>query len=371
VIVQSSPKANYLAHQAEIDAAIARVLNSGWYILGEEVAAFEREFATAFGASWCVGVASGTDAVELALRACGVGAGDAVLTVSHTAVATVSAIERAGAIPIFVDIDPRRYTMSPDSLHKALGTEEGAAAKAVVVVHLYGQPADMPALLALTRGRGIPVVEDCAQAHSAKLAGRPVGTWGDIGCFSFYPTKNLGALGDGGAVIGNNEASGEQVRLLREYGWRTRYVSERFGLNSRLDELQAAILRVKLCHLDRENAKREAIATQYDSVLAGLPLFRPARYEDCEHVFHQYVIGVEGRDALREVLRDKGVGTLVHYPLAVHQQPAYAAPELRPVSLTHTESAVRRVLSLPMYPELGEDQIIEICEAIRQSLSDH
>lgn len=369
MIPQSNPKAGYLAHQAEVEAAIARVLHSGWYILGEEVAAFEREFASALGASWGVGVANGTDAVELALRACGVAAGDAVLTVSHTAVATVSAIARIGAYPLFVDIDPRRYTMAPESLRAVLNTPQGAVAKAVVVVHLYGQPADMPPIMSTTCERGLPVIEDCAQAHGAALAGRPVGTWGEMGCFSFYPTKNLSALGDGGALIGNDTAQGEQVRLLREYGWRTRYVSEEFGLNSRLDELQAAILRVKLSYLDRDNARRQSIARQYDAALDRLPLVRPSRYKDCDHVFHQYVVGVDGRDALREALRTQGVGSLVHYPLAVHQQPAYSNPAWRPIALPHTESTVGRILSLPMYPELSDEQVGEIGETFRRVLS--
>lgn len=369
MIPQSNPKAGYLAHKAEIEAAITRVLQSGWYILGEEVAAFEREFASALGASWGVGVANGTDAVELALRACGVAAGDAVLTVSHTAVATIAAITRIGAYPLFVDIDPRRYTMAPESLHAVLKTPQGAAAKAVVVVHLYGQPADMPPLLSMAWERGLPVIEDCAQAHGAVLEGRPVGTMGEMGCFSFYPTKNLGALGDGGALIGNDTARYEQVRLLREYGWRTRYISEVFGFNSRLDELQAAILRVRLSYLGRENARRQSIARQYDKALEELPLVRPSRYKNSDHVFHQYVVGVDSRDALREALRAQGVGSLVHYPLAVHQQPAYSNPAWRPVALPHTESTVVRILSLPMYPELSNEQVDEIGETFRRIIS--
>ncbi len=369
MIPQSNPKANYLAHQTEIDTAILRVLQSGWYILGNEVTGFEGEFASALGASWGIGVASGTDAVELALRACGVSLGDAVLTVSHTAVATVAAIARIGAHPVFVDIDPKRYTMAPESLCAVLRTSQGASAKAVVVVHLYGQPADMPELLGLAAEHGLPVIEDCAQAHGATLAGRPLGTWGSMGCFSFYPTKNLGALGDGGAVIGNDVACGERVRLLREYGWRTRYISEGFGFNSRLDELQAAILRVKLPYLRLENIRRQVIAQQYDLALERYSVERPARYEGCGHVYHQYVIGVDDRDGFREFLRAKGIGSLVHYPLAVHQQPAYSDPALCPLALPHTELIVGRILSLPMFPELTEGQVVEITEALRQALS--
>ena len=369
MIPQSNPKAGYLAHKAEIDAAIARVLHSGWYILGDEVRAFEREFASELGASWSVGVANGTDAVELALRACGVATGEAVLTVSHTAVATVAAITRIGAYPLFVDIDPLRYTMAPESLRTVLETPQGAAAKAVMVVHLYGQPADMPQILSIAREHKLPVIEDCAQAHGAAIKARRVGTWGEMGCFSFYPTKNLGALGDGGALIGNDSAREKQVRLLREYGWLTRYVSESFGLNSRLDELQAAVLRVKLSYLDQENARRQSIARQYDEALDGLPLMRPTRFKDCNHVFHQYVVGIDDRDTLRATLRTQSVDTLIHYPLAVHQQPAYSNPAWRPIALPHTESTVRRILSLPMYPELSDEQVCQVGETFRRILS--
>jgi dTDP-4-amino-4,6-dideoxygalactose transaminase len=366
MISQSNPKANYLAHRVSIDVAIAKVLESGWYILGQEVAAFETEFAAAMGASWAVGVATGTDAIEMALRALGVASGDGVLTVSHTAVATVAAIARIGARPLFVDIDPQRFTMDPLSLRAALATPQGRGAKALVVVHLYGQAADMPAILEMARGHGLAVVEDCAQAHGATLHGRLVGTWGDLGCFSFYPTKNLGALGDGGAVVGADSVLEGQVRRLREYGWRTRYISEDFGLNSRLDELQAAILRVKLPHLATENARRRAIARHYDRGLADSSIRIPVRFPDCEHVFHQYVIQTGERDELRKALGQSAIGCLVHYPQAVHQQPAFSEQALRPVPLPHTETVVERILSLPMYPELRDDEADQVGEALRR-----
>lgn len=369
MILQSNPKANYLAHRTEIDAAVARVLESGWYILGQEVAQFETAFAAAMNAPWSVGVANGTDAIELALRVLGVGPGDGVLTVSHTAVATVAAIARIGAHPVFVDIDPLRFTMSPASLEDALDTPAGQVAKALVVVHLYGMPADMPAILELAKQHDLPVVEDCAQAHGATLQGRTVGTWGDLGCFSFYPTKNLGALGDGGAVIGRDSALEERVRLLREYGWRTRYVSESFGLNSRLDEIQAAILRAKLPHLANENHRRRALAGEYDELLKGSGVEIPVRHPDTEHVFHQYVIRAAQRDALRDALREHGIATLIHYPLAVHQQPAYHIPELSPVPLKHTEASVAHILSLPMYPEMTETQVAQVSSALHQLTS--
>lgn len=369
MIPQSNPKANYLVHQADIDSAIRRVLESGWYILGQEVTTFEQEFATVITAGWAVGVASGTDAIEIALRALGVSPGDRVLTVSHTAVATVAAIARVGAHPLFVDIDPCRYTLDPKSLEAALATPAGKTARALVVVHLYGQAADLPSILTLTRKLGIPVIEDCAQAHGATLQGRFLGTWGDLGCFSFYPTKNLGALGDGGAVTGRDSTLREQVRLLREYGWQTRYVSAEFGLNSRLDELQAAILRAKLPHLPEDNQCRQRIARQYDAHLAESSLDIPTRFSECKHVFHQYVIQVNTRDSLREALREAGIGTLVHYPMAVHQQPAYADRRYQPVPLPHTEAVVKRILSLPMYPELNINEADQVSNTLQRLLA--
>ncbi|HXF64523.1 MAG TPA: DegT/DnrJ/EryC1/StrS family aminotransferase, partial [Caldilineaceae bacterium] len=257
---------HYLALRGEIDAAVARALNSGWYILGQEVAAFEAEFAAYLSQKGgtplgCVGVNSGTDALHLALRACGVGSGDEVITVSHTAVATAAAVRLVGATPVFVDVDPVTYTLDPAALAAAITPRT----KAVIPVHLYGHPADLEAILAVARPAGLRVIEDCAQAHGATYRGRAVGAWGDLGCFSFYPTKNLGALGDGGAVVSRDPALVEQVRLLREYGWtpQTRYVSQTQGMNSRLDEVQAAILRAKLPYLDKWNETRRALAARY------------------------------------------------------------------------------------------------------------
>lgn len=364
MIPQSNPKAGYLGQRDLIDAAIHRVLDSGWYILGQEVAAFEAEFAVAAGSGWSVGVASGTDAVELALRALGVAAGDRVITVSHTAVATVAAIARIGAQPLFADIDPERYTLDPASLGDLLATPSGRSAKAVVVVHLYGQSAAMAEIAAIVRDHGLALVEDCAQAHGATLSGRMVGTWGDLACYSFYPTKNLGALGDAGAVVGSDPELQEKVRLLRTYGWRRRYVSEQFGVNSRLDEIQAAILRAKLPGLAVNNASRRTVADRYDRGLREANVEVPWRAPGCSHVFHQYVIRANDRDQLRRALGESEIGTLVHYELAVHQQPAFADVGLRPVPLPGTEAVVGRVLSLPMYPELEATQIDAVIAAV-------
>ncbi len=354
-------KTAYARLHAEIDAAVARVLAGGWYILGPEVSAFEAEFAAYLGASHAVGVASGTDAVLLALRALGVGPGDEVITVAHTAVATVAAIALCGATPRFVDIDPATYTLDPGRLEAAITPRT----RAVVPVHLYGAPADMPPILAIARAHGLLVVEDCAQAHGATTGGRRVGTLGDAAAFSFYPTKNLGALGDGGAVVTDRPEVAERLRLLRQYGWRERYVSDVEGVNSRLDELQAAILRVRLRHLDAENAARRRLAARYDAALAGLPLGLPSARPDERAVYHLYVVAADKRDALAAHLAAQGIGTGVHYPVPIHRQPAYAHHGYGSGSLPATEAAAARVLSLPMYPDLPEAAVDQVAAAVR------
>jgi dTDP-4-amino-4,6-dideoxygalactose transaminase len=367
-ILQSDPKANYLAHKREIDEAIQQTLDSGWYILGQQTIAFEREFAEYLGARHCVGVANGTDALHLALRACGVGAGDVVITVSHTAVATVAAIEMAGATPLLVDIDPASFTINPELVEDAIKSWRGEGKiKAVMPVHLYGHPADRRAVAAIARRYDLKIVEDCAQAHGAAINGAKVGTFGDAAGFSFYPTKNLGALGDGGAVVSNDPEVAERARLLREYGWRERYVSDIAGFNSRLDELQSAILRVKLRYLDEENARRREVALAYDERLATTLLRLPHRREGIEHVYHQYVVRLDERDRLREYLRERGIGALVHYPAPVHLQPAYRGRiAIHRNTLPVTEQAARQVLSLPMHPFLTDAEVERVCDAINQ-----
>jgi dTDP-4-amino-4,6-dideoxygalactose transaminase len=370
--------AGYRAHQEEIDRAVQRVLARGWYILGEEVRAFEGEFARHIGVHHGIGVGNGTDAIHVALRAAGIGPGDRVLTVSHTAVATVAAVELAGATPVLVDIDPVTFTLDPNRLAETLKdydrggrAEGGPRPKAVIPVHLYGHPADMPAILEIARRYDLLVIEDCAQANGAALAGRKAGTWGDLATFSFYPTKNLGALGDGGAVVTDNPRLAEEVRLTREYGWRERYVSDRAGMNSRLDELQAAILRVKLKYLDAENARRREIAGIYDRLLDDRDrVKRPVYRTGIDHAFHLYVLRSRHRDQLQRYLKTQGVGTLIHYPVPVHRQPAYQDRlPLGAGGLPHTEQASREVLSLPIYPEMTDEQaqyvgqkIVEWCD---------
>lgn len=343
--------------------AIQRVMNSGWYVLGDEVEAFEREFAYWLGVECVVGVANGTDAIELALRAYDIGEGNKVATVSHTAVATVAGIRRCGAAPRFVDIDPERFTMAPESLAQLLDKEPDI--RAVVVVHLYGQMADMPTIMDLAKQHDLLVIEDCAQAHGAALDERRAGTWGHAGAFSFYPTKNLGALGDGGAVVTHDAQAAERLYALRQYGWDEERISQVEGVNSRLDELQAAILRVKLRYLDAMNASRAQIALRYLEGLSQVDgIHLPFVAADTTHVWHQFVIRSKRRDELAAHLRAREIGCAIHYPRAAHGMPAYAMPEYAPVSLAETESCVREILSLPMFPELSDAQADAVIQAI-------
>ncbi|MEW6237614.1 MAG: DegT/DnrJ/EryC1/StrS family aminotransferase [Candidatus Omnitrophota bacterium] len=372
MILQTNPKAGYLAHKNEIDDAIHRTLDSGWYILGQEVDSFEKEFSSFLGANYAIGAGNGTDALDLALRACGVGIGDSVITVSHTATATAAAIERSGAAPVFVDIDLQTYVMDPEHLEKtvqSLANRSSCKFKAIIPVHLYGHPADMPAILEISKKYGLFVIEDCAQSHGAVLQDRMTGTWGDLAAFSFYPTKNLGALGDGGAVAVNDAELAARVRSLREYGWKQKFVSEESGMNSRLDELQAAILRVKLKHLRAANERRNAIAEYYNQRLADSRCLLPAMQPNAVHVYHQYVIQVDRRDELKNYLQEKGIGTAIHYPLPVHLQPAYQKRYPMALPLNHTESIASKILSLPMYPELTDDELHYITETILSWLS--
>jgi dTDP-4-amino-4,6-dideoxygalactose transaminase len=368
-VPQSSPGRDYRRHQAEIDAALSRALQSGWYVLGPEVRAFEAEFAAYLGLCESVGVANGTDAVELALKALGIGPGDAVYTVSNTAVATVVGIERAGALPVLVDVDAGSFTLDPASLAAAIAADPrpgGARPKAVVVVHLYGRVAAMPEIERTARAAGLLIVEDCAQAHGAKLDGREAATFGDIAAFSFYPTKNLGALGDGGLVATDDAAVAARARELRQYGWRDRYISAVPGMNSRLDELQAAMLRAKLRYLDEDNSRRRAIAGRYEAGLGGSGVVVPAVGAGVEHVFHQYVIRARNRGGLIAWLAQRGISSAIHYPVPVHMQPAYAGRLPRPVALPVTERLSGEILSLPIFPSLRDDEVDRTIDAIRE-----
>lgn len=341
--------------RAELDAAVARVLDRDWYILGPEVEAFESEFAVYLGVDHVVGVGNGTDAISLSLCALGIGPGDEVIAPSFTAAPSIGAIVATGATPIMVDVDPRTRTLDSEAAASAMTPRT----RALMPVHLYGQPADMTALRALTARHGLALIEDAAQAHGAAYGGLRAGALGDLACFSFYPTKNLGALGDGGAIATNDAAIAARLRRLRHLGQSARYVHDEPATHSRLDELQAALLRVKLSHLDRWTAERRAIAARYAHLLSaaqGEHLRLPHEPDGTLSCWHQYVVEVADgeRDAFRTRLRDAGVGTDVHYPTPVHLQPGYAAYAAGPGSLPVTERLARTVVSLPMFVGLTE-----------------
>jgi dTDP-4-amino-4,6-dideoxygalactose transaminase len=369
-IPQADPRAGFLALRSRIDIAIIQVIESGSYILGQQVQGFEQEFSAFVGVRHGIGVGSGTDALVLALKGIGVGPEDYVATVSHTAVATAAAIELAGAKPLLVDIDPKTYTMDPAALAAALERPPGRVA-AVIPVHLYGQPADLDPIAATTARAGAVLIEDAAQSHGALHGARVTGSIGRIGCFSFYPTKNLAALGDGGLVVTNDDELAERMRSLRQYGWRDRYVSDVPGLNTRLDELQAAILRVKLTRLEAENQHRREIAIAYDSGCQGLPLTLPSRQPNTSHVFHQYVVRSTRRDHLQRALRARGIGTNIHYPVPVHLQPAYRGRiAIGPGGLSASERAAREVLSLPMFPQLTDEQVGRVISGVHGAMAE-
>lgn len=347
--------------QDEIDAAARRVLHSGWFVQGAEVSAFETEFAAYHGVAHAVGVASGTDAIELALRAAGVGSGDEVITVAHTAVPTICAIERAGATPVLVDVEPQTYTMDPAAVRAALTPRT----QAIVPVHLYGQAADMVTLTTIAQDNGLLLIEDCAQAHGARLQGQLVGTFGDLAAFSFYPTKNLGGFGDGGAVITNDTGYADKLRRLRNYGRVSQHSYETRGMNSRLDELQAAVLRIKLPHLDEGNATRRRLAQRYDTAFEDQPaVIAPSVRDGAEPVYHLYVVRTPERDALIDKLSHHGVQTLIHYAVPVHLQIAYADLGYQRGDLTVTERICDEILSLPMHAGIRGDQLDTVAKIL-------
>jgi dTDP-4-amino-4,6-dideoxygalactose transaminase len=365
-VPQADPGAGYRAWKPEIDAAIARALDSGWYILGKEGEAFEAEFAAWLGSTRAVGCANGTDALMLILRGLGIGPGDAVATVSHTAVATVAAIGMVGAAAVLVDIDPKTFTICPRDFAAVAAATPNL--RAVIPVHIYGQPCDLDAILPVARKHGLKVIEDCSQAHGARLNNRVVGTMGDAAAFSLYPTKNLAALGDGGVLTTDDAALADRIAAIRQYGWKQRYISDLQGVNSRLDEVQAAILRVRLKHLDAENARRQAIAAAYDAALAGTRFTPPARLSNASHVFHQYVLRLPDRSAVQAALKAQGIATNIHYPVPVHLQPAYAGRVcMGPAGCAETARAATEVLSLPMFPQLNDAQVNVVCAALRQA----
>lgn len=345
--------------QVQLNAAVLRVMAGGWYILGPEVEAFEQEFAAYCGATHCVAVANGTDALELALRTLDVVAGSEVITIANAGMYSTAAILATGAQPVFVDIDPRTLTMDPEALRAAMG----ARTAAVIVTHLYGQMADLSELLAVTEPVGVPLIEDCAQAHGACWQGRRAGAWGTLGCFSFYPTKNLGALGDAGAVTTSDLRLASKLRQLRQYGWEQKYHATVIGgRNSRLDELQAAVLRVKLPHLDAWNQRRRTLAQTYAAHIQHPALQLPPNGND-DYVAHLYVVRATHRDALRQHLKNHGIASDIHYPVPDYRQPALRErfPDL---FLPQTEAVVAEILTLPCFPELSDHEIAVISTAI-------
>ena len=357
-----NPSASYQTHKSEIDQVIKRVLNSGSFVLGTEVDAFEKEFASFHGKDLhAVGVANGTDAIALCLRGLDLGIGDEVITPSHTAVATVAGIEQAGCIPVFADIDPNTRCISSDSITENLSCNT----RAIMPVHIYGQPAEMYKILEIAKAHKLAVVEDCSQAHGAEINGRKVGTFADISAYSCYPTKNLGGTGDGGVILCRSKEFAEKIISIRQYGWNEARESIIPGFNSRLDELQAAILRVKLQHLADDNAKRRAIAVLYNEGFKELPLTLPALYENELHAMHLYVIECDRRNELMEHLRSHQIGASLHYPMAVHQHAAYADRIRGGDNLPVTEKFYKKNLTLPMFPELSNDKVEHIVSTVQ------
>lgn len=358
-ILSANPKAQYSSYKEEINIAIQRVLDSGWYVLGNEVELFEKEFSKYNNVAHTIGVGSGTEALHIGLRALGIGVGDEVITTSHTAVATASAIHLAGAMPIFVDIEPSHFSIDPNQIEAAISPKT----KAIIAVHIYGHPCDMDSIMEIAKKYSLKVIEDCAQAHGAEYKKMRVGSIGDIGCFSFYPTKNLGAIGDGGAIVANDDSLADKLRLLREYGWEKRYISSQEGWNSRLDEIQAAVLRVKLKQLDKDNKKRQKLASLYQKNLSQLPIELPNSRKNSSHVYHLFVVKTTSRDRLKKFLYKKEIGSTIQYPCPIHKQD-YFTKIVGDISLPITEKAAMAILSLPMYPELK----IEIIDYISKQI---
>lgn len=353
----------YAEISKEITQAIQRVLKSGWFILGEEVKQFEEEFSKYIGTKYGIGVNSGSDALFLALKALGIGTGDEVITISHTFISTVDSIVRNGAKPVFVDIDPDTYCIDVAKIEERI-TEK---TRAILPVHLYGHPADMEPIMEIAKKYNLWVIEDACQAHGAEYKGKKVGGIGVLGCFSFYPTKNLGAYGDGGIIVTSNEELAEKLKMLRNYGQPQKYYHDFVGINSRLNEIQAAILQVKLKHLDEWNEKRRRVANLYREFLKSSNVIVPVEKEYAKHAYHLYVIRCRERDKLQQYLSERGIETQIHYPIPVHKQKAYL--DLVDAQLPITEKICDEILSLPIYPWLNNDEVSSIAEVIKNAIS--
>jgi len=358
-------KAQYCSLKPEIDDALTRVLESGQFVLGQEVSAFEEAFAAYCGAAHCIALNSGTSALHLALLAAGVGLGDEVITVPFTFVASVAAIEYVGARPVLVDINRDSFTIDPVAIERAIT----ARTRAILPVHLYGQPADMDPIMDVARKHSLVVIEDAAQAHGAQYKGRPVGSIGELACFSFYPGKNLGAYGEGGAVTTSNPDFARAIRMLRDWGQDRKYHHVLRGFNYRMEAFQGAILRVKLGHLDQWTETRRSLARKYDQLLPDAGVETPREMPYARHVYHVYTVRTYDRDALQKALHAAGIQTAIHYPVPVHLQPAYADLGYKHGAFKHSESAAGQVLSLPLYPELSPEAVAEVSNEVRRALS--
>lgn len=357
-------KRSYSSIKDEIDAAVSKVLNSGWYLLGKELEAFEQNFSRYCGVKHGIGTASGTEAITIALWACGIGPGDEVLTVGNTCVPTVTGIESTGARCVFADIDSDTFTMDPEQIERRMTPDT----KAVVVVHLYGQCANMEEIVRIAKKHDIKIIEDCAQAHGAFYKGRHAGRFGDVAAFSFYPTKNLGACGDAGMVVTDDNDIAKNARMLRNYGQDERYHHAFRGMNSRMDELQAAILNAKLPFLDGWIERRRQIASQYISAFESLDVVLPREAPGTKHGYHLFVIRVKDRDRFREDMSRQGVRTDIHYPVPVHLQPAYAEYAAQGKFLPITEAQAGEIVSLPIYPELTDEETEHVIRSVKASL---
>lgn len=360
------PPSQFVSYKAEILAAISKIFEEGPYILGSEVAEFEKEFAAYHNVPYAVGVGSGTDALALTLKACGIGKNDEVITVSHTALATVAAIVMSGATPRLVDIEPIFYTLDPEKIEAAITKKT----KAIIPVHIYGQPCEMESILKVAKKHDLLVIEDCAQAHGATYQGKKVGTLGHAGCFSFYPTKNLGAIGDGGAIITRSKDLENRLKRIRQYGWDEERVSQEPGVVSRLDSIQAAILRVKLKYLDEDNQKRNKVASYYSEYLKNfeflLPMIRPGSH----HAYHLYVIQANNREEIKEKLLKEGIEAGVHYAMPAHCHPGYKnLVVIDKEGLSVTENIIQNILSLPIYPEFSQNDMDRVITTIRADVA--
>jgi dTDP-4-amino-4,6-dideoxygalactose transaminase len=352
-------------YELEIEQAIKRVLTSGWYILGSEVRAFEEEFADYCNVQNCIGLGNGTDALELALRSLDIGNNDEVITVANAGMYSTIAINMAGAKPVFADIDHQTLTMSANSLKEVISPKT----RAIIITHLYGQMADMPKLMSIASSNNIPIIEDCAQAHGAVITDKKAGSFGIMGCFSFYPTKNLGAIGDGGAIITNDAGLAKKIRHLRQYGWTSKYQVEiPGGRNSRLDEIQAAILRVKLPYLDKQNQLRRDIAIKYNNAFAKYPILLPKKV-DASYVAHLYVIRSDRRDFLKQKLLEQKISAEIHYPIPDYQQKIFGS-KYQNIALANTETACKQILTLPCYPGMSDQAINQVISVVSNAFGE-